>query len=184
VAVWAPILDRGPRTWLDRDWSWETLDASDQLAFDVDPEWLVLADEVEPDSKGDILGILVTTGPIAPTDASLDIGTIGDGSLAWVEYIAIAPSVRPDCPALDRRGIMLKRVGAQLMLAAIKRSRSLGCDGRLGLHAEGDVAKRAYGAWNMQELPEALHPAGGSFPVFFGSADWARDFTERRKVSS
>jgi hypothetical protein len=184
VAVWAPILDRGPRTWLDRDWSWEALDTQDPLAFDVDPEWLVLADEVEPDAKGDILGTLMTTGPITPTDASLDVATIGDGSLAWVEYIAIAPSIRPDCPTLDRREIMLKRVGAQLMVAAIKRSRSLGCDGRIGLHAEGDVAKHVYSAWERQELPEAAHPAGGSYPVFFGSADWARDFAERRTVSS
>jgi len=180
VEVWAPILDRGPQEWLDRDWTWNALHAPDQLAFNVAPEWLVLADEVEPDAKGDLIGALVTTGPLSPPDASLDIKTVGDETFAWVEYVAIAPSIRKNCPALDRRKVLLKGVGSQLMMAAIRRSQSLGCNGRVGLHAEGAVAKEAYRAWNMQELPEAPHPAGGRFPVFFGSADWALKFAERR----
>ncbi len=184
VEAWAPILDRGPRAWLDRGWSWVALDAPDQLAFNVDPEWLVLADDVELDAKGDLIGTLVTTGPISPADASLKTESIGDEDLVWVEYVAIAPSLRKNCPDLDRRKVLLKPVGSQLMIAAIRRSESVGCDGRVGLHAEGAVAEETYEAWGMQRLPAAPHPAGGAFPVFFGSADWAQGFIKKGQVSS
>jgi GNAT superfamily N-acetyltransferase len=184
LGIWAPMLERGPKQWLDRGWSWEKLDAADQLAFDASPEWLVLADEVEEGAPRDLLGVLVTTGPITPAVASLDVGTVGEGGIVWVEYVAIAPAIRGDCPALDRRGVRLKGVGAQLMLAAIQRSKELGCRGRVGLHAEGEVARRAYNDWEMDELRDAPHPTGGFFPVFFGSADWALGFTGRGKVRS
>jgi len=183
TGVWAPALELGPAGWLDREWSWGGLDASDQLAFDVNPVCWVLADEAEPDASGDVLGILVTTGVIDPGLALLDTAQIGTGGVVWVEYIAIAPSIRPDCPVRECRQVLLKGLGPSLMAAAIQRSLALGCEGRVGLHAEGDGAKRTYKEkWGMQELPEANHPAGGRFPVFFGSATWARTFMEQRKA--
>jgi hypothetical protein len=173
-------LERGPSEWLDRDWCWNGLDAADQLAFKVLPEWLVVADEVEADAQHDLLGVLVTTGPIAPSHAALDPAVVGSARMMWVEYIAIAPSVRDECPEQDRRGMVLKGVGQQLMLAAILRSERMGCDGRIGLHAEGDKAIHTYRErWKMHELPEAPHPTGGSFPIFFGSAEWAQEFRSK-----
>jgi GNAT superfamily N-acetyltransferase len=180
--VWEPILERGPRHWLDRDWHWDRLDAAEELAFDVDPEWLVLADDVEQAGARDLLGVLVTTGPVTPAQASLEAAVVGDGGIVWVEYVAIAPSIRDDCPTLDRRSAQLKGVGAQLMMAAIERSKDLGCAGRVGLHAEGEVAVRAYTKWEMLKFPDASHPTGGRFPVFFGDAAWAKDFDARRRV--
>jgi hypothetical protein len=67
------------------------------------------------------------------------------------------------------------------MLAAIARSESMGLEGRIGLHAEGPVACNAYTSWNMRQLDDAPHPAGGQFPVFFGDATWAREFRTKRK---
>lgn len=182
VEVWAPILEIGPRSWLDRDWMWETLDAADQVAFDASPACLVLADEVEEGAPRDLLGVLVTTGPITPSRAKLDTASVGEGGIVWVEYVAIAPGLRPHCPAQHRRAGGLKGVGTQLMIAAIRRSEELGCEGRVGLHAEGEDSRRKYQDWGMEELAEAPHPAGGRFPVFFGSAAWARGFMERRRV--
>lgn len=173
---WPPILERGPRTWLDRQWSWGALDAPEELAFDEDPEWIVAVDEVEEGASGDHLGVLVTTGPIAVQAAGLDASVVGAEPVVWVEYIAIAPTLRPDCPPLDRRKIQLKGVGQALMLHAIERSVALECQGRIGLHAEGPVAQAAYLKWKMRPLPEAPHPTGGMFPVFFGDADWAKSF--------
>jgi hypothetical protein len=184
VEVWAPLLDRGPRGWLDREWRWDALDAPNQLAFNVDPEWFVLADEVEPDSRGDLIGTVVTTGPISPADASLDIKTVGTESVVWVEYVAMAPSNRKNCPDADRWKVLLKPVGWHLMIAAIRRSQRLGCNGRIGLHAEGEVAEQTYLGWKMQKLPDAPHPAGGAYPIFFGSAKWAQEFMKRGQVRS
>jgi hypothetical protein len=62
------------------------------------------------------------------------------------------------------------------MLCAIARSVELNCNGRIGLHAEGTVAQAIYQKWRMRLLPDAPHPTGGTFPVFFGDAAWARDF--------
>ncbi|MEO7591450.1 MAG: hypothetical protein ABI134_09585, partial [Byssovorax sp.] len=93
--------------------------------------------------------------------------------LLWVEYIAIAPSLRRDCPDQDRRPRYLRGVGVRLMMAAIARSRSMGLGGRLALHAEGEVACSAYTSWEMRGLGSLPHPAGGKFPVFFGDVAWA-----------
>lgn len=175
-ATWAPVLERGPRAWLDRHWLWSELDAASELAFDVAPVWIVAADEVEPGALGDLLGVLVTTGPIAVREVGLDPDVVGDEPAVWVEYIAVSPTLRPDCPAPDRRKIQLKGVGPTLMLCAIARSIELNCHGRIGLHAEGTVAQAAYQKWRMRLLPDAPHPTGGTFPVFFGDAEWARDF--------
>jgi hypothetical protein len=180
--AWSPVLDRGPSAWLDRGWIWDRLSAPDQLAFKVSPEWVVLADEIEPGAQRDLLGVMVTTGPIAPEDASLDAALVGNASALWVEYLAAAPSIRRDCPEGDRRSTNLNRVGARLMLAAIERSWDLGCEGRVGLHAEGDIAELVYEAWDMERLEDAPHPAGGVFPIFWGSADWAKQFAEKRRV--
>jgi len=178
---WTPVFERGPRSWLDRDWRRGGLDAPTELAFRVNPAWAVMTDEVEPDAQGDLLGVLVTTGPIAVRTAGLDVEVVGEEPVVWVEYIAIAPGLRPDCPPLDQRKILLKGVGPALMLCAIERSIALGCNGRIGLHAEGPVAQAAYLKWKMRPLPEAPHPAGGSFPVFLGDADWAREFRSERE---
>src|SRR5581483_644639 len=103
AASWAPVLERGPSTWLDRGWRWEELDAATELAFQDGPEWVVIADCVEADAPGDLLGVLVTSGPIAAQAAGLDVTMVGTDGLVWVEYIAIAPGLRPGCPPLDQR---------------------------------------------------------------------------------
>lgn len=176
VKSWAPVLSRGPEQWLDGDWSWETFGEAD-LAFPLHPEWLVIVDEIESEARGDVLGVLVTTGPLAPSDAALTDPAAAAGALFWVEYIAIAPSLRPDCPDRDRRVPTLKGVGVRLMLAAIARSDGAGLAGRLGLHAEGKIACSTYrDKWHMEQLGEADHPAGGRFPVFYGDAAWAAGY--------
>jgi hypothetical protein len=181
VRSWGPLLSRGPDEWLDREWLWEEFGIA-ELAFpDRNPEWLVIADEVELQrgARGDVLGVLVTTVPITATDAALADPAAAAAALLWVEYIANAPSLRRDCPERDRR--VLKGVGWRLMLAAIARSEAMGLGGRIGLHAEGTVAYKAYKSWDMRELPEAPHPAGGNFPVFFGDAAWACEYRARRQ---
>lgn len=180
AAVWGAALERGPSSWLDREWWWDDLTASSELAFAINPEWLVVADEVEPAAQRDLLGVLVTTGPVPPERTGIDLATVGDRGVVWVEYIAIAPGLRPGCPAPDRRRAALKGVGPQLMRRAIERSVGLGCEGRIGLHAEGAVAVDTYrDKWNMRLCTDAPHPAGGSFPVFFGDAEWASKFLAR-----
>lgn len=162
---------------------WDGLDAPGQVAFPLSPaEWIVAADEVETDARGDLLGVLVTTGPIMPAPPALDPAAFGGAQVVWVEYIAIAPSVREDCPEEDRRDVLLMGIGYQLMLAAITRSEQLGCEGRIGLHAEGRGATKKYkDRWKMIELPAAPHPADGKIlPVFFGSDTWARTFKAKR----
>jgi hypothetical protein len=168
---WGPVLERGPERWLDREWRWSEL-GSAELAFSRNPELLVLSDEIELGARGDLLGILVTTAPITPQEAALDAATVS-GPLLWVEYIAIAPSLRTDCPAGDRRSPVLKGVGIRLMIAAIGRSRAMGLGGRVGLHAEGALACDTYVRWEMRQLEPAIHPAGGSYPVFLGDDAWA-----------
>lgn len=171
IKSWGPVLERGPEQWLDRDWPWGAL-GIDDLAFNETPELLVLSDELEGSARGDLLGVLVTTAPVTAQEAALD-AAIASGPLLWVEYIAIAPSLRRDCPEHDRRVPILKGVGARLMIAAIARSRSMGLGGRLALHAEGAVACDAYDSWEMRQLGPAIHPAGGSYPVFLGDDAWA-----------
>jgi len=117
--------------------------------------------------------VLVTTAPITAQAAALDNAAAVSGALCWVEYIAIAPSLRRDCPDLDRRAPILKGVGARLMIAAIERSRTMGLGGRLALHAEGESACKAYESWGMRRLAPATHPARGSYPVFLGDDAWA-----------
>jgi hypothetical protein len=172
VKTWAPVLRRGPADWLDREWPWEELGVA-ELAFDVNPEWLVLSDEVETGSTGDVLGVLVTTAPITARMAALVDAEAASSDLLWVEYIAIAPSLRRDCPDQDRRPPYLRGAGVRLMMAAIGRSKAMGLGGRLGLHAEGAVACSAYTSWDMRGLGHLPHPAGGDFPVFFGNVAWA-----------
>lgn len=183
VRHWAPVLTRGPSTWLDRDWPWETFGETD-LAFDCNPEWLVLVDELASEARGDVLGVLVTTVPVSAREASLDDPSAAPSTLLWLEYIAIAPGLRPDCPARDRRSPVLKGVGVQLMLRAICRSEDQGLGGQLALHAEGEVACSTYGRWKMRPFGDAAHPAGGRFPVFLGDSAWAQQFRadmERRQ---
>lgn len=172
MATWGPVFRRGPDEWLDRGWPWDELGIA-ELAFSANPEWVVLADEVEGAARGDLLGVLVTTAPITAEEAALDDPAAASGALLWVEYIAIAPSLRKGCPDHDQRRPFLKGVGPRLMIAAIARSRALGLDGRVGLHAEGDTACDAYVKWEMRKLGTAIHPAGGSYPVFLGDTAWA-----------
>lgn len=172
VKTWAPVLRRGPEGWLDREWPWEKFGITD-LAFNVNPEWLVLSDEVETGSTGDVLGVLVTTAPITAQMAALKDAAAAAADLLWVEYIAIAPSLRRDCPDQDRRPHYLRGVGVRLMMAAIERSKSMRLGGRLALHAEWEVACSAYATWDMRGLGRLPHPAGGDFPVFFGDVAWA-----------
>lgn len=137
----------------------------------------MLADEVESTARGELFGVLVTTGPATAKQAGIDMLPGMDGELIWVEYIAIAPSLRPDCPAPYRRKPRVKGVGPQLMRAAIARSEALGLSGRIGLHAEGDGARETYTTkWNMRYLGEAIHRAGGAYPVCCGDAAWAAQF--------
>ncbi len=179
VKSWAPVLRRGPDHWLDRDWPWDRF-GIDDLAFQNNPEWVVIVDEIENDARGDVLGVLVTTVPVSARDAALsDAGALAE-ALLWIEYIANAPSLRRDCPRNDRRSPFLKAIGVKLMLTAIKRSEAEGLGGRIGLHAEGKVARDAYTSWNMRELGDAKHPAGGEYPVFFGDAAWAREYRGKR----
>jgi hypothetical protein len=178
VATWAPLLERGPRSWLDAEWRWEDLRA--EVAFPIAPHWVVLADDAGATPTHDLLGVLVTSGPVPLERAGLQSAGIGTEDVIWVEYIAIAPSLRPDCPPADRRQTALKAVGSKLMQYAIERSLTLGCGGRIALHAEGPGAIAAYEKnWRMLRLDEKPHPAGGSFPVFFGAEVWSRAFLER-----
>jgi len=180
VKSWRPVLSRGPEHWLDREWAWEQFGAA-ELAFPNNPEWLVLTDELEREARGDVLGVLVTTVPVSAAEAALTDRAAAAQAMLWVEYIAIAPSLRkPDCPPQDRRVPFLKAIGVRLMLAAIMRSEVMQLGGRIGLHAEGTIAYETYTRWNMRELGKALHPAGGRFPVFFGDATWAREYREQR----
>jgi hypothetical protein len=174
---WLPTLERGPATWLDRDWPWPTFGTSD-LHLDENPEWLVIADELGPTPSGELLGVLVTTGPATAQKVGIDeLLEMNGNSMMWVEYIAIAPSLRPDCPARYRRKSPVKAVGPQLMRAAIARSEALGNGGRIGLHAEGDGARDTYTVkWRMRGLGNATHRAGGAYPVCFGDAAWAAEF--------
>jgi hypothetical protein len=174
--TWPPVFDQGPAEWLDREWRWDALDDPEQLAFRESLEWIVAVDEAEAGAEGGVLGVLVTTGAITVAEAALDPAVVGERPLVWVEYIAISPTLRPECPPFDRRQPLLKGVGRTLMLCAIERSVGLGCDGRIGLHAEGAGARDTYLRWKKQNLPDAPHPAGGTYPVFFGDADWARGF--------
>lgn len=183
AASWGSILAGGPAIWLDRDWNWDQLDALDQLAFAIDPEWLVMRDVIEPGALRDFLGVLVTTGPVPTAAAGLESGIVGGESVLWVEYLAIAPSIRANCPAASRREPSVKAVGQALMRVAIERSLRLGCNGRIALHAEGSVATSAYAKWGMASLGDRPHPTGGSFPVCFGSADWANGFGKRGPVT-
>jgi hypothetical protein len=183
VGSWMPTLELGPASWLDRGWPWETFGTS-ELHLDLNSEWLVLADEVEPGAIGELFGVLVTTGPVTAQQAGLQELLKIDGELIWVEYIAIAPSLRSDCPSPLRRKPRLKIVGSQIMKAAIARSEELGLSGRIGLHAEGDDARKTYTdpspkGWNMRNLGDAPHRAGGAFPVCFGDAAWAAEFCSR-----
>ena len=148
------------------------------LHLDENPEWLVIADELGPTPSGELFGVLVTTGPATAQQAGIDeLLEMTGKSTMWVEYIAIAPSLRPDCPAQFRRKAHVKAVGPQLMRAAIGRSEELGCDGRICLHAEGDGARETYTAkWRMRDLGYATHRAGGAYPVCFGDAAWAAEF--------
>lgn len=176
VTSWGPTLERGPVNWHDREWPWSTFGTTD-LHLDLKPEWLVLADEVEPTARGELFGVLVTTGPASAKQAGINELPEIDGKLIWVEYIAIAPSLRLDCPAPYRRKPHVKGVGVQLMRAAIERSEALGMSGQIGLHAEGDGARETYTTkWGMRDLGKAAHRAGGAYPVCLGDAAWAAQF--------
>jgi len=176
VKTWVPTLARGPEAWLDREWPWDRF-GDDDLHLDVNPEWLVLADELAPGASGELFGVLVTTGPVTAGEAGIhDLMEI-DGGLIWVEYIAIAPSLRPDCPARHRRRPCVKIVGPHLMNAAIERSMALGLEGKIGLHAEGDGARETYTKkWHMRCPGDAVHRMGGAYPVCLGDAAWAAEF--------
>ncbi len=178
VKSWGPTLNRGPLAWLDREWPWRTFGTSD-LHLDKDPEWLVIADELGSTPSGELFGVLVTTGPATARQAGIDdLLEMEDESMMWVEYIAIAPSLRHDCPVEEQRKVHIKAVGPQLMRAAIARSQDLGHGGRIGLHAEGDGARKTYtGKWRMRELGNADHRTGGAYPVCFGDAAWATQFS-------
>jgi hypothetical protein len=181
VGSWLPMLARGPAHWLDREWPWDTFGA-DELHGDLNPEWLVLADELEQGASGELFGVLVTTGPMSARHAGIEHLLAVDGGFFWVEYIAVAPSLRKNCPLPLRRRPWLRVVGPSLMKAAIARSKALGMEGRLGLHAEGELARLTYGAenWNMDYLGEAAHRAGDAYPVYFGDAAWAVEFCAER----
>ena len=72
----------------------------------------MLADDVEPGATGDVLGILVTTGPVTPEKAGLGDILKHPGSLLYVEQIAItAPSLRGNCPESCRRKPRLLATG-------------------------------------------------------------------------
>jgi hypothetical protein len=175
VMTWEPILRRGPAHWTDREWPWRAFGVS-ELHLDLSPEWMVLEDE-EPAASGELFGVLVTTGPTTTREAGIEKLLPLDGGLLWLEYIAIAPSVRPDCPARHRRQPRLKGIGPVLMREAITRSKRLGLEGRICLHAEGSVARTTYQEkWGMRSLGEAAHRAGGDYPVYFGDAGWAARF--------
>jgi hypothetical protein len=175
VLTWQPVLDAGPARWLDREWSWATIGKS-ELHVEASPELLVIADEVETGASGDVLGVLVTTGPTTVEHAGIAELLELDGGLLWVEQIATAPSLRKDCPPAHRRKPRLKLVGSHLMRAAIARSRSFGLGGRIGLHAEGEIACATYDGWLMRSLGDGVHRAGGMYPVYFGDGAWADRF--------
>jgi hypothetical protein len=177
MSSWLPVLEDGPDHWDDREWSWATFGEADRH-LDANPQWLVLADEVEQGASGELLGVLVTTGPATAEEAGINRLLEMDGALLWVEYIAVAPSIRSDCPPRLRRNPRLLVAGQQLMRAAIERSEELGLGGRIGLHAEGARALATYTGkrWNMICIGEAAHRAGGDYPVCFGDAAWAAGF--------
>lgn len=168
-----------PAPWLDCDWNWAALDKESELAFPFNTEFVVIVDDVEDGADKKPLGVLVTSYVSSPRLAALDLSVVGGGALLWVEYIAIAPAIRPNCRVENRRSNPPKSVGSELMCEAIRRSFRLGAEGRVGLHAEGSSACDAYSAWQMKQLPDAPHPAGGAFPVFFGDQKWAGAFVEK-----
>jgi hypothetical protein len=171
IKDWWPILDAGPESWPDRDWAWQDFGTT-ELHVERNAEWLVLADELEPGCGGDLLGVLVTTGPATPNETG-----IHQVAVLWLEYIAIAPSIRRDCPARNARRPTLKLVGQQLMRLAIDRSEAMGLEGRIGLHAEGDRALDTYTArWGMVLVGSAPHRSGGVYPVCYGDPAWAARF--------
>ncbi len=176
---WVPALEDGPDHWLDREWPWHALGIED-LHLEVSSEWLVIADELEQGATGELFGVLVTTGPVTVQRAGIDKLLKLEGELIWVEYIAIAPRIRPDCPAPQRRRSRVKSVGFQLMCAAIGRSLRLGLDGRIALHAEGPSAE-VYTRWDLLLIGNADHRTDGRFPVFFGDAAWAARFLKGGK---
>lgn len=173
VGAWAPLLERGPAHWLDSQWRWDNLLDESQLAFSTGSELLVL---VDVELAGQIWGVVATSGPHEIDKTGLDEKVVGLEKVLWLEYIAIAPALRKDCPESDRSAIKLRGLGAMLMRQAIERSQALGCQGRIALHAEGGSAIAAYERWEMQCLPEAPHPAGGAYPIYFGDQRWAEDF--------
>jgi hypothetical protein len=63
IRTWVPILERGPESWLDREWDWPALGVAD-LHVELNPEWLVIVDELGAGPSREILGVLVTTGPV------------------------------------------------------------------------------------------------------------------------
>jgi hypothetical protein len=179
VKSWVPLLERERALWPDWEWPWETFGKS-ELHLDDNPELLVLADELEPGSSGELFGVLVTTGPTTSQQAGLGQLLAHDLPLHWLEYIATAPSIRQNCPPNDQRQPLVVGVGRALMCSAIGRSFDLGLGGTIGLHAEGRSGQ-TYGptGWGMQSIGNAGHRAGGSFPVFFGDATWATQFSGR-----
>ncbi len=177
VKSWAPLLERESAIWLDWEWPWKTFGTSD-LHLDQNPEWLVITDELESEESDELFGVLVTTGPTTAQQAGIEELLGPNARLLWVEYIAIAPAIRPNCPYSDQRKPRVKGVGRQLMCAAVARSVDLDLEGKIGLHAEGPSAN-TYTAWGMHSVGNAGHRAGGSFPVFFGDAMWATGFIDR-----
>lgn len=175
--TWVPVLNRGPKTWRDREWSWECL--AEKVAYNKGLEALVLADEIEDDSRKEIAGILITTGPHQPPGVGLNHEIIS-GPLMWLEYIAIAPFHRRDCQRADVKLVRLKLIGSELMRVAIGRSIALGCNGTIGLHADGVEAQNVYVEWGLKQFPDTIHPDDGEpYPVFFGDNVWADGFQKK-----
>jgi len=169
---WAPKLRAGPPKWLDRLWNWDELDNPTELACKEKPRWLVLAAE-----DGELFGTLVISGPIALRE--LVPGASSEPYL-WIEYLAIAPSIRRDCPPGFVRAQRVVPVGVRLMQVVIELSVERGAGGRVALHAEGDIAIDTYKKWEMRRLPErARHPSDGElYWVFVGDEDWAQTFSQ------
>lgn len=171
LTQWRPVLNRGPAEWLDREWEWADLDHADQLACTNNAQWVVVASH----DDAELFGVLVVSGPVPLSEM---VPGTDQRRFLWVEYLAISPTIRGDCPSNQVREVRVKAVGKLMMTVAIELSVASGADGRVGLHAEGSVAIASYRRWNMSELDtKARHPTGDDlYTIFIGDESWAAAF--------
>jgi hypothetical protein len=99
VKSWAPLLERERATWLDWEWPWQTFGTSDLHLEGLNPDWLVIADELESEASGELFGVLVTTGPATARQAGVEELLGPDARLLWVDLQRAAQATCEGCRA-------------------------------------------------------------------------------------